>query len=102
MLGGGGSSQTLFGTRASTFLLRATTGAAITFLLTCITLTVLSSRKMKSLMGGASIMDLVEESFDEDALTVETSAVEEETQALESEVTSEVNETETPIPAAAE
>lgn len=51
LFGGGGSSQTLFGTRASTFLVRATAIAAISFLLTCILLTVLSSQKMSSLMG---------------------------------------------------
>ena len=49
---GASSSQTIFGTRASTFLTRATTGAAIAFLLTCITLTVFSSRRLKSLMSG--------------------------------------------------
>ncbi len=49
---GGGSSQTIFGARTSTFLLRATTVAAIAFLLTCITLTVFSSRRVKSLMTG--------------------------------------------------
>ncbi len=49
---GGGSSQTIFGARASTFLTRATTAAAVAFLLTCISLTVFSSRKAKSLMSG--------------------------------------------------
>lgn len=49
---GGGTSQTIFGTRASTFLTRATTVAAIVFLLTCVSLTIFSSRKVKSLMTG--------------------------------------------------
>ena len=49
---GGGSSQTLFGTRASTFLIRATTSAAIIFLLTCLSLTILSSQRVQSLMSG--------------------------------------------------
>ena len=101
MLGGGGSSQTLFGTRASTFLLRATTVAAITFLLTCITLTVISSKKVKSLMGGASVMELVEEPLEATATGVEEVAAQ-ETQAVESEVTSGVNASEIPVPQAAE
>ena len=50
---GAGSTQTLFGTRAPTFLTRVTTFAAVAFLLTCISLTVLSSRKARSLMSGA-------------------------------------------------
>ena len=51
---GGGTTQTIFGARASTFLTRATTVAAVTFLLTCITLTVFSSRRGRSLLGGKS------------------------------------------------
>lgn len=51
---GGGSAQTIFGARASTFLTRATTVAAIVFLLTCISLTVFSSRRGKSLLEGRS------------------------------------------------
>ncbi len=49
---GGGSSQTIFGARASTFLTRATTVAAVAFLLTCISLTIFSSQRVKSLMSG--------------------------------------------------
>ena len=49
---GSGTSQTIFGARASTFLTRLTTSAAIAFLLTCISLTVFSSRRVKSLMTG--------------------------------------------------
>ena len=48
----GGASQTIFGARASTFLTRTTTVAAIAFLLTCISLTVFSSRRGKSLLEG--------------------------------------------------
>ncbi len=49
---GGGASQTIFGTRTSTFLTRATTVAAIVFLLTCISLTILSGRRGRSLLEG--------------------------------------------------
>lgn len=49
---GGGSSQTIFGTRASTFLTRTTTVAAIVFLLTCISLTIFSARRGRSLLAG--------------------------------------------------
>ncbi|MGE0086969.1 MAG: preprotein translocase subunit SecG [Desulfococcaceae bacterium] len=49
---GGGGSQTLFGsTGASTFLSRATTWAAVIFMLTCLTLAYVSSHK-----SGSSIM----------------------------------------------
>ncbi len=47
---GQGASPTIFGARVSTFLTRATTAAAILFLLTCISLTVFSSRRGKSLL----------------------------------------------------
>ncbi|MEE4356965.1 MAG: preprotein translocase subunit SecG, partial [Desulfococcaceae bacterium] len=49
---GGGGSQTLFGsTGASTFLSKATTVAAIVFMLTCLSLAYISGNK-----GGSSIM----------------------------------------------
>ncbi|MFH1046069.1 MAG: preprotein translocase subunit SecG [Candidatus Omnitrophota bacterium] len=57
---GGGSSQTLFGTRASTFLVRATTSAAIVFLLTCLSLTILSSQRVQSLMSGVKPVSVTE------------------------------------------
>ena len=51
---GGGSSQTLFGsTGASTFLSKATTGAAIIFMLTSLLLAYLSTQRT----GGDSIMN---------------------------------------------
>ncbi len=49
---GGGESQTIFGSRASTFLTRLTTIAAIAFLLSCVSLTVISSQRGKSLLEG--------------------------------------------------
>jgi preprotein translocase subunit SecG len=55
-----GTSQTIFGARASTFLTRTTTAAAIAFLLTCISLTVFSSRKVKSLMGNVKQPEVTE------------------------------------------
>ena len=57
---GGGSTQTIFGARASTFLTRATAVAAVVFLITCISLTIFSSRRGKSLLEGAK-MGLPEE-----------------------------------------
>ena len=50
MFGGGGATQTIFGVRTPKFLTRLTTAAAIAFLLTCISLTILSSKRAKSLM----------------------------------------------------
>ncbi len=53
---GGGSSQTLFGsTGASTFLSKATTGAAIVFMLTSLVLAYISSHPV-----GSSVMNRVE------------------------------------------
>ena len=46
----GGASQQLFGTKSSTFLNRATAVCAILFLVTCLSLGVLSSHGRKSLM----------------------------------------------------
>lgn len=47
----GASSQTLFGVRTPKFLTQATTAAAIIFLITCISLTMVSSRRFGSLMN---------------------------------------------------
>jgi preprotein translocase subunit SecG len=50
---GGGSSQTVFGnTGASSFLSKMTTGAAIVFMLTSLTLAYVSNRRV----GGSSVM----------------------------------------------
>ena len=67
---GGGATQTIFGARASTFLTRATTVAAIAFLLSCITLTVFSSRRGKSLLEGKKV--LTEEAQEENSAVRET------------------------------
>ena len=58
---GGGSSQTLFGsTGASTFLSKATTGAAVIFMLTSLALAYISSHRT-----GDSIMSDVEVPFEQ-------------------------------------
>ncbi len=46
----GGASQQLFGTKSSSFLNRATSVCAILFLVTCLSLGILSSRGRMSLM----------------------------------------------------
>ena len=51
----GGASQQLFGTKSSTFLNRATAVCAILFLITCLSLGILSSHGRKSLMEGISV-----------------------------------------------
>ncbi|UCB56644.1 MAG: preprotein translocase subunit SecG [Candidatus Omnitrophota bacterium] len=61
MFGGGGATQTIFGVRTPKFLTRATTAAAIAFLLTCISLTVLSSKRVRSLMSGVKEIEIPEE-----------------------------------------
>ncbi len=47
---GGSSTQTIFGTSAHQFLVRATTACAVIFIITSLSLAVLSSRKSKSLI----------------------------------------------------
>jgi len=93
LLGGGGSSQTIFGARASTFLTRATTVAAVAFLLTCISLTILSSRRVKSLMTGmpaeTDVIPVADVEVKEDKITgekVEWSEQEEQSKQSETEV----------------
>lgn len=58
---GSGNVQSLFGTRAGDFLTKATTVAAILFLVTCISLDVLEGQKSRSLLRasqGASPIDI--------------------------------------------
>lgn len=47
---GGGSTQTIFGTSASNFLMKATAASAVIFIITCMTLAIMSSNRSKSLM----------------------------------------------------
>ena len=48
---GGGSTQTLFGTKTSVFLTRATAACAIIYILTCLTLAVMTGHRGRSLMA---------------------------------------------------
>ena len=57
---GGGSTQTIFGTKASTFLTRATAVCAVLYILTCLSLGVLTSRKSVSLMEKGSAFPIPE------------------------------------------
>ena len=52
---GGSSTQTLFGTKTSVFLMRATAAAAIIYILTCLILGVMTGHRGRSLVskGGA-------------------------------------------------
>lgn len=49
---GSGNVQSLFGTKASSFLTKATSVSAICFMLTCITLDIIEVQKSKSLLEG--------------------------------------------------
>ncbi len=53
--GGGSSTSTIFGTKTSLFLRRATEVAAIVYILTCLTLAVMTSHKGRSLVGGGVV-----------------------------------------------
>lgn len=59
---GGSSTQTIFGTSATKFLQRATAAVAIIFIITSLSLAILSSRRSRSLMEsrGAGLMDVKE------------------------------------------
>lgn len=46
----GGSQTTIFGTRAGNFLTKATAACAILYIITCISLTIISSRRSRSIM----------------------------------------------------
>lgn len=50
---GGSSTQSIFGTRAADFLTKATTVSALLFLVTCITLDLIHSRRSRSLVEAA-------------------------------------------------
>ena len=52
---GGSSTQTLFGTKTSVFLSRATAAAAIIYIFTCLTLAVLTSHRGRSLVSSNSL-----------------------------------------------
>ena len=47
----GGTPQSILGTKTASFLSRVTTGCAIIFLITCIALNIIETRKSRSLMG---------------------------------------------------
>ncbi len=48
---GGSSTQTLFGTKTSVFLTRATAACAVIYILTCLTLAVMTSHRGRSLVS---------------------------------------------------
>lgn len=48
---GGSSTQTLFGTKTSVFLTRATAASAVIYILTCLTLAVMTSHRGRSLVS---------------------------------------------------
>ncbi len=52
---GGSSTQTIFGTKSSLFLRRATEVSAVVYILTCLTLAVMTSHKGRSLVASGLI-----------------------------------------------
>ncbi|MBU4305072.1 MAG: preprotein translocase subunit SecG [Candidatus Omnitrophica bacterium] len=50
VFGGGSSQTTIFGTRTGTFLTKATTGSAIIFMITCVSLAVISRKQSGSVI----------------------------------------------------
>ena len=52
---GGSSTQTLFGTKTSVFLTRATAASAIIYILTCLSLAVMTSHRGRSLISSGAV-----------------------------------------------
>ncbi len=55
---GGGQPQTLFGTQTNAFMLKATEVCAFLFIVTSLSLGILSSREGRSLVSGNKIQDI--------------------------------------------
>lgn len=55
---GGSSTQTLFGTKTSVFLTRATAVSAVIYIITCLTLAVMTSHKGRSLVAKTGMMPI--------------------------------------------
>ena len=50
----GGTPQSILGTKTASFLSRVTTACAIIFMVTCITLNIIETRKSRSLLGSTA------------------------------------------------
>lgn len=83
--GGGGGFQSIFGTKASTFLTRATAVCAVAFLTTSLSLAILSAKRGKSLM-------------EREVVTEEKVKPAEEKQVPAQPITEEKKETPQPMP----
>jgi len=53
---GGSSTQTIFGTKTSVFLMRATAASAVIYIITCLVLGVMTSHRGKSLISNETAM----------------------------------------------
>lgn len=52
---GGSSTQTLFGTKTSVFLMRATAVSAVVYIITCLVLGVMTAHRGRSLVSGGTV-----------------------------------------------
>lgn len=69
---GGSQMQNLFGTKSTTVLTKMTAGCAIMFIITCLTLALISSHRSKSVMEKFAIPDVaVQEVAEEEVVDVE-------------------------------
>jgi preprotein translocase subunit SecG len=92
------STQSFFGTSATKFLRRATEESAVVFLLTCLGLTVLSTRQSRSLMEGARLPQKPQQSAQAETakapdVTTDKAPAVETAKAPETEETAKVPET---------
>ncbi len=75
---GGSSTQTIFGTSAAKFLTKATAACAILFIVTSLSLAVLSSRRSRSLMKSGAARSVKIEETEAELPKVDTPVKDEE------------------------
>ncbi len=76
---GGSQMQNLFGTKSTTVLTKMTAGCAIMFIITCLSLAIISSNRSKSVIDKFAIPDVNIEEVTEEVEPVEAKETEEVT-----------------------
>ena len=92
---GGSQMQNLFGTKSTTVLTKMTAGCAIMFIITCLSLAIISSHRSKSLIDKFAIPDVNVEQVTE---KIEPVDIEEAKEVAPEEVTIDSEELDSVIP----
>lgn len=92
---GGSQMQNLFGTKSTTVLAKMTAGCAIMFIITCLSLAIISSHRSKSLIDKFAIPDVNVEQVTE---KIEPVDIEEAKEVAPEEVTIDSEELDSVIP----